>query len=51
VVGATPIQRTVANFPFVDSALTASRLWTFAPAMENGKAVASETVLTFKFTP
>jgi protein TonB len=51
VVGATPVQRTVANFQFVDAALTASRSWTFSPALENGKPVNSETVLTFRFTP
>jgi protein TonB len=51
VVGATPLDRTVANFPFVDSAMAAARLWTFSPATENGKPVASETVLTFKFNP
>ena len=51
VVGATPLQRTVANYPFVDSALTAARMWIFKPAVENGKPVASESVLTFKFTP
>jgi protein TonB len=51
VVGATPMDRTVANFPFVDSAMAAARLWSFSPATENGKPVASETVLTFKFTP
>jgi periplasmic protein TonB len=51
VVGATPLQRTVANYPFVDSALTAARMWTFKPAVENGKAVPAESVLTFKFTP
>ncbi len=51
VVGATPVQRTVSNFPFVDAALTASRSWTFSPALENGKPVNSETVLTFRFTP
>jgi hypothetical protein len=51
VVGATPLQRTVSNYPFVDSALLAARMWTFTPAVENGKPVASESVLTFKFTP
>jgi protein TonB len=51
VVGATPLQRTVANYPFVDSALSAARMWTFTPAVENGKPVPSESVLTFKFTP
>jgi hypothetical protein len=51
VVGATPLQRTVANYPFVDSALTAARMWIFKPAVENGKPVAAESVLTFKFTP
>lgn len=51
VVGAVPMSRTVTNFPFVDSALTAARMWTFSPAFENGKPVPSETVLTFKFTP
>jgi hypothetical protein len=51
VVGATPLQRTVANYPFVDSALSAARMWIFTPAVENGKSVPSESVLTFKFTP
>src|SRR3954453_8106250 len=51
VVGVTPIDRTVANFPFVDSAMTAARVWTFSPATENGKPIPSESVLTFKFTP
>jgi hypothetical protein len=51
VIGATPMQRTVANFPFVDAALSAARGWTFSPALENGKPVSSETVLTFRFTP
>lgn len=51
VVGATPLQRTVANFPFVDAALTAARMWTFSPANENGKPVPAESVLTFKFNP
>ncbi len=51
VINATPMQRNVANFPFVDSALSAARLWTFTPASESGKPVPSETILTFKFTP
>lgn len=51
VVGAIPLQRTVANFPFVDAALTASRMWIFTPASENGKPVPAESVLTFKFNP
>jgi TonB family protein len=51
VVGASPLQRNVSNYPFVDSALTAARLWTFTPAKENGKPIPSESVLTFKFTP
>jgi TonB family protein len=51
VASVMPLDRNVANFPFVDSALAAARLWTFSPATENGKPVASETVLTFKFNP
>jgi len=51
VVGATPLERNVRNFAFVDAALTAARLWTFAPATENGHPVASQSVLTFKFRP
>jgi TonB family protein len=51
VVSATPVRRTVSNFPFVDAALTASRSWAFSPALENGQPVSSETVLTFRFTP
>jgi protein TonB len=51
VVGADPVQRSVSNFAFVDAALSAARMWTFNPALENGKPVPSETVLTFKFTP
>jgi TonB family protein len=51
VTSVTPLDRNVRNFAFVDSALTAARLWTFAPAMENGTAVPSESILTFKFSP
>lgn len=51
VIGASPLQRTIGNFPFVDSALGAARMWLFSPALENGKPVPSESILTFKFAP
>jgi TonB family protein len=51
VASVTPLDRNVRNFAFVDSALTAARLWTFSPAKENGIAVPSESILTFKFSP
>jgi hypothetical protein len=51
VTAAAPVQRTVGNYPFVESALAAARLWVFKPALENGNAVPSESILTFKFTP
>src|SRR5262249_36565042 len=51
VSSAIPLNRNVRNFAYVDSALTAARLWTFSPALENGRPVPSESVLTFKFTP
>ena len=51
VVQATPVQRTVANYEFVNSATTAAMTWLFTPAKENGRPVAGEAVLTFKFRP
>jgi TonB family protein len=51
VVRATPVQRTVANYEFVNSATTAAMSWQFSPAKENGRPVAAEAVLTFKFKP
>jgi TonB family protein len=51
VVRATPVQRTVANYEFVNSATAAAMSWLFVPAKDNGRPVASEAVLTFKFRP
>jgi protein TonB len=51
VTNVVPVQRTAVNYQFVNSAVAAAKVWTFAPAMENGHAVPGESVLTFKFTP
>ena len=46
-----PIARTELNGPWMDSAMMAAKFWRFRPARDNGRAVSSETVLTFQFPP
>jgi len=49
VARATPVQRTTANAPFVQSAVQAVRFWKLRPALSAGHAVPGEVVLTFHF--
>jgi protein TonB len=49
VVRATPVQRSTATAPFVDSAIQAVRFWKFRPAQAGGHAVPGEVVLSFRF--
>ncbi len=49
VTKATPFKVNPTNYGLVNPALRAAESWEFAPALQNGLPVASETVISFQF--
>jgi TonB family protein len=49
VTKATPLKVSAMNYALVNPAVRAAESWDFAPALENGRPVASETVIVFQF--
>ncbi|MBZ5728091.1 MAG: TonB family protein [Acidobacteriia bacterium] len=51
VTKAVAVNRSATNSRFADSAVVAARFWQFEPARENGRAIAGEATVSFRFTP
>ena len=51
VINATAIGTNPTRAPFSSATVVAAQFWQFKPARENGRAVPSELVLVFHFTP
>jgi periplasmic protein TonB len=49
VTKATPLKVNATNYALVNSAVRAAESWDFAPALENGRPVASDTIVVFQF--
>jgi hypothetical protein len=49
VTKATPLKVNAMNYALVNPAVRAAESWDFAPALENGQPVASETIVVFQF--
>jgi hypothetical protein len=49
VTKATPFKVNAMNYALINPAVRAAESWDFAPALENGRPVASETVVIFQF--
>jgi periplasmic protein TonB len=49
VTKATPLKVNAMNYGLVNPAVRAAESWDFAPALQNGRPVASETIVVFQF--